>query len=381
MIRKACRNSAYACQTSLASAPAAGTKGITRLLPTRSFQLVGIACAILTLGGWSVTPVFIGMLVDHIDAWTSNGWRYGLAALTWLPFLLIARRRGKLPEGIMKKAFVPACINAISQSAFTYAFYLIDPTLVVIALRFQIVAVAIGAAIMFASERLIIRTRFFIIGATLATLGIMGVLILKLIDRGAGESEHLVGGVLLAMAAGVGYGGYALSVRKYMRGISSPLAFAAISQYTAVAMIIMMVTLSSSRGMTVPSLSGGLLFILFISTYTGIAGSHVLYYIAIQRIGVAVSTAVLQLQPLGVGIIAYFALGEVLTIPQWACGFVAIAGAAMCIWVQHKMRERPGTPPLEAKPEEFADLPVDAVVASVVDERETPDNQPAPSDR
>lgn len=362
----------HASQTSLASAPAAGTKGRSRPMPSRSFQLVGILCAIGTIVGWSVTPVLIGSLVDHIDAWTSNGWRYTLAALTWLPFLLIARKRGKWPAGLMKKAIIPAGINAIAQSMFTSAFYLIDPTLLVIALRFQIVAVAIGAAIMFAGERRVIRTPMFLVGATLATLGIIGVLVLKLVEKGAGDSTHLVAGVLLAMASGAGFGGYALAVRKCMRGISSPLAFAAISQYTCLVMLVMMVTLSPTRGMAVPSLSGGLLLILLISTYTGIAGTHVLYYIAIQRIGVAVSTAVLQLQPLGVGIIAYFALGEVLTIPQWACGLVAIAGASMTIWVQHTMREKPGIPPFKAPPEEFAELPIDAVVASVIDERETP---------
>lgn len=337
-----------------------------------STQTVGIVAALLTLAGWSVTPVLVSALTPHIDAWSMNGWRYALAALTWLPVLLIARRKGQLPQGIMKKAIVPACINAVAQSAFVYAFYLIDPTLLIIALRFQIVAVAIGAAIMFPAERRVITTPLFILGAFLATGGIIGVLVLKL-ARGDGiEGANIVAGVLLAMGAGVGFGGYALAVRKCMHGVPSHLAFAAISQYTALAMVVVMLVASSDHGAAVPGLAPGLLLILFISTYTGIAGSHVFYYIAIQRLGVAASTAVLQLQPFGVGIIAYFALGEVLTVPQWAFGVVAIAGAALAIWVQHHMRERPvalaESPPDED--EAFAQLPIDAVVASVIDERE-----------
>lgn len=337
-----------------------------------STQTLGLVAALLTLGGWSVTPVFVSALTPHIDAWSMNGWRYALAALTWMPVLLITRRRGNLPPGIMKKAIVPACINAVAQSAFVYGFYLIDPTLLIIALRFQIVAVAIGAAIMFPAERRVITTPLFLLGAFLATAGIVGVLVLKLQRTGGVEGSNIVFGVLLAVGAGTGFGGYALAVRKCMRGVSSPLAFAAISQYTAVAMVVVMLIASSDHGAAVPGLAPKYLLILFISTYTGIAGTHVFYYIAIQRLGVAASTAVLQLQPFGVGIIAYFALGEVLTLPQWACGVVAVTGAALAIWVQHQMRERP-TLPVETLPEEdeaFSELPIDAVVASVMDERE-----------
>jgi drug/metabolite transporter (DMT)-like permease len=332
----------------------------------RSGQSVGIFAAILTLAGWSVTPVFIGMLTGHIDAWTSNGWRYGLAALTWLPLLLVARSRGTLPPGLMKRALVPAAINAAAQTVFTQAFYLIDPTLVVIALRIQIVAAAIGAAIMFPGERAVIRTPMFLAGAGLATLGIVGVLVLRLGQVEVQASWKVVFGITLAVLAGIGYGGYALAVRRCMHGVSSPMAFAAIAQHTAVAMILSMLIFSPTHGFEVPFLAPGVLAILILSTYTGIAGTHVFYYITIKRLGVAVSTAVLQLQPFTVGIIAFFVMGEVLTIPQWACGLIAAGGAAMAIWAQHLKRRKPGSPP-----EEFAELPIDAVVASVIDERET----------
>ncbi len=353
-----------------------------------SGQSTGIIAAALTLAGWSITPVFIGMLTGHIDAWTSNGWRYGLAALTWMPLLLIARSRGTLPPGLMKRALIPAGINAAAQTAFTQAFYLIDPTLLVIGLRMQIVAAAIGAAIMFPGERAVIRTPMFLAGAGLATLGIMGVLVLKLGGTEVQASWRVIFGVTLAVLAGAGFGGYALAVRRCMRGVSSPIAFAAIAQHTAVVMIVSMLVLSPTHGFEVPALPLGVLAILVLSTYTGIAGTHVFYYIAIKRLGVAVSTAVLQLQPFTVGIISFVVLGEVLTIPQWGCGLVAAGGATMAIWAQHLKGRKPipkdqqggrlpaeyqgGRLPaaLDSTPEEYAELPIDAVVASVIDERE-----------
>jgi drug/metabolite transporter (DMT)-like permease len=338
--------------------------------PKASHQWAGLLAAAVTLGGWSLTPVFVGSLTEHIDAWTSNGWRYGLAALTWMPLLAAARWRGRWPVGLMRRALVPAAINAVAQSCFTYGFYLIDPTLVIIALRLQIVAVAIGAAVMFPAERRIIRTPMFVLGAALATAGIMGVLVLKLEQGGVGQSRNIVLGVLLGVAAGVGFGGYALAVRKFMRGVPSPLAFAAIGQYSALAMVVVMLAASPTHGGEVPRLPAGPMLILVVSTYTGIAGTHVFYYIAIQRLGVAATTAVLQLQPFGVGLISYFVLGDVLTLPQWACGVIATGGAGLAIWVQHRLRERPAGASGERGGEGFETLPVDEVVASVLDERE-----------
>ncbi len=38
--------------------------------------LIGVLTVTLTLVGWSVTPLFIKFFTEHIDAWTSNRWRY-----------------------------------------------------------------------------------------------------------------------------------------------------------------------------------------------------------------------------------------------------------------------------------------------------------------
>lgn len=323
---------------------------------------------VLTLAGWSVTPVFIGYLSRNgIDAWTNNGWRYALAAIVWAPLILFTAWRGKLPPRLMRRALIPAAINSVAQTLFTRGFYSVDPTLFVIGLRLQIVFVAIGAAILFPGERAVIRTRSFILGSILATLGIVGVLFFGLRDTAAVDSPEMILGMTLAVLSGACFGGYALAVRHVMQGVPSPLAFAAIAQHTAVAMVAIMLFASPDHGLAPLGVPPIVLTVLLISTFTGIAGTHVFYYMSINRIGVAVTTAVLQLQPFGVGIISYFVLHEELSLPQWACGLVAIAGAALALWVQARLRRRPGSPDdLDA----YAELPVDAVVASCIDERE-----------
>ncbi len=45
----------------------------------------GAMTVTLTLIGWSSVPLFLRYFADSIDAWTSNGWRYGVSALLWAP--------------------------------------------------------------------------------------------------------------------------------------------------------------------------------------------------------------------------------------------------------------------------------------------------------
>lgn len=330
----------------------------------------GTAGAMMTLTFWSITPVMLGYLARHgIDAWTANGWRYTISALVWMPLLLVARLRGQLPPGLMRKALWPAIINAVAQSCYARGFYAIDPTLFVLGLRVQIVFVAIGAAFMFPAERAVIRTRRFLTGAALATLGIVGVLFFGLRDAEAVSSGQLVLGMGLAVASGATFGAYGLAVRRVMHGVPSAMAFAGISQYTAVAMLTVMFIVSPGHGASPLDASPLVLGVLGLSALTGIAGGHVAYYMSINGIGVAVTTAVMQLQPFCVGIISFFILGEQLSLPQWMCGIVAMGGAAMALWVQHSMRHRPGDPDdIEA----YAELPPDAVVAAAIDERRPP---------
>lgn len=330
-------------------------------------QGVGIAGAVLTLTFWSITPVMLGFIARHdIDAWTANGWRYTISALVWLPLLLVAQRRGTLPPGLMRKAMWPAVINAGAQSLYARGFYAIDPTLFVLGLRMQIVFVAIGAAFMFPAERAVIRTRRFLLGAALATLGIVGVLFFGLRDAEAVSSGQMVLGMTLAVGSGASFGAYGLAVRRVMHGVPSAMAFAGISQYTAMAMLAVMFLASPDHGLSPLHAPPLVLGVLCLSALTGIAGGHVSYYMSINGIGVAVTTAFMQLQPFGVGVISFFILDEQLSLPQWMCGVVAMVGAVMALWVQHSMRRRPDDrDDLEA----FAELPPDEVVAAVVDER------------
>jgi drug/metabolite transporter (DMT)-like permease len=315
---------------------------------------VGIMMVVLTLVGWSSVPLFLRHFAESIDFWTSNGWRYGFSALIWLPVLIVAAMRRGLPKGLWQAALIPSIANALGQACFTWAHYRISPGLLTFGLRTQLLFVAIGAWILFPRERAIIRTRTYHAGAVLLIAGTVAVVAgaptssahtQAVSATGASwgtTADHFIG-VGLALASGLLFALYGLAVRKYMEGINSVLAFAAICQYTAGVMVALMLLFAAGHGMSAFELPGSEIIWLLLSAIIGIAIGHVFYYMSIARLGVSISAGVLQLQPFFVALASVWLLPDVapLTTSQWLGGTVAVLGAVLMLSVQwHVSRKK-----------------------------------------
>lgn len=324
-----------------------------------TFGFIGILTIVMTLAGWSSVPLFLKHFSTAIDFWTSNGWRYGFSALLWAPVLIVGLVGRRLPRGLWVAAIVPSLFNAAGQVAFTWAHYKIDPGLLTFGLRSQIVFVTIGAAILFLAERRIIRTPGFLVGLCMVAGGTAGTILL-----GKGFQEQATAfGITLAISSGFLFACYALSVRHYMRGINSIVAFAAISQYTALAMVVLMLAMGENGGAGALALQTGQFLLLLLSAVIGIALGHVFYYMSINRLGVAVSSGVIQLQPFLVAAGSFFLFGERLTLWQWLSGMVAIAGAATILGVQHHLKGVKAEPEPALAPPGALDEPVGPIAA------------------
>lgn len=291
---------------------------------------MGVLTILMTLVGWSSIPLFLRYFSEHIDPWTSNGWRYGASALFWAPVLIVTALSGRWPAGLWRAALIPGTINVCGQICFVWAHYRIEPGLLTFGLRSQILFAAAGAYLLFPQERAVIRTPTYLLGALLVVMGTSGSILLspQSIDW------TRLSGVGLAVASGGLFACYALSVRKYLPMVSSVMAFAAISQLTAVVMVGLMFLLGERFGATVWELSREQFVWLLLSALIGIALGHVFYYMSIARLGVAVSAGVLQLQPFLVAVASYLLFGEVLRLGQWLSGGVAVCGALLMLAIQ-----------------------------------------------
>ncbi len=298
--------------------------------------LAGFVTVVLTLAGWSSIPLFLRHFIDMIDPWTANGWRYAISALMWLPVLLVAGARKKTAPGLWRAALVPSLFNIPAQICFAFAPYMVPPGLMTFSMRVHIVFLTIGAAIFFAAERRVIRTPLFLSGVAMVVLGTTGTILLG--DEGLGvlKGASLMG-VLFSVGAGFLYAGYSLSVRRFMHGIEPFQAFSAVSQYTGVALVALMLLFGRRAGLDALDLTGANMTMLVLSAVVGIGIGHTLYYFSIARLGLAVASGVVQLQPITVSIASYFIFGEKLNAPQWASGSGAIAGAGLMLYAQHRL--------------------------------------------
>lgn len=319
---------------------------------------LGVVTVLLTLAGWCSVPLFITHFSTSIDVWTSNGWRYGFSALLWLPVVIWGWRRRSLPAGLWRASVVPSAFNALGQVAFAWSFYNVDPATATFGLRLQIVFVAAGAYLLFPQERAMLRRPLAWLGIAMVLGGIMGTIYA---GYGLPKSKELFG-VGLSIAAGLLFAGYGLSVRRYMHGFHPVIAFSAISQYTAAVMVALMLVLGRNLfgdgaggggggmvpwseaawdgGLSALRIGWGQFGLLLLSAVIGIALGHVFYYISIARLGVAVSSGVIQLQPFGVAVGGWLVFGKALAPAQWATGMIAVAGAILMLYVQWRVTSR-----------------------------------------
>lgn len=306
---------------------------------------LGLITVFMTLLGWSSVPLFIAYFSQSIDIWTSNGWRYGFSALLWAPVLVTALLGRGTPPGLWRAALLPAVFNALGQVAFTAAFYSIDPATATFGLRVQIVFVAVGAYLLFPSEREVLRQPASWAGIGMVLLGVIGTIAFRdpsheVVRSVTGRAPPWIG-VLLAVSSGLFFAAYGLAVRRCTHGFHPVTAFAAISQYTAAAMLVLMLIFARDTRTGAPdfgagawALPAGQFWLLLLSAVVGIALGHVFYYIAIARLGVAVSSGVIQLQPFLVAVAQYYLFNQLLTGRQLLSGVLAVCGALTLLGVQ-----------------------------------------------
>lgn len=294
----------------------------------------GFALIVATLLCWSSVPLFLKYFTQYIDAWTTNGWRYGAAALFWIPVLLVARARGKLPPGLWKAALIPSVVNALGQICFAWTPYFINPGLQTFLLRLQIIYIAAGTYLLFPAERPLLRSPIFWTGMVIVFAGSVGIIALN-----PNLSQHrTTTGILLALCAGLGFAAYSLSVRYYMGKFHPVFAFGAVSNLTAAGLVTLMFLLAEGHGRAVMDMSTPRVLLLLLSAMIGIALSHAAYYASMNALGVATAAGVILLQPVIVSVASFFLFHERLTAGQWASGMAAITGAAVIVYAQHRLR-------------------------------------------
>jgi drug/metabolite transporter (DMT)-like permease len=297
----------------------------------------GIVASIITILIWSWPTIFITYLSEDFDVITQNLYRYAAASIFLLIYASIASPKKLLLP--IKENLGSLLISSFSvfifQIVWVEAIYLTTPTTAVLFAKLDIVFIALLSLIFLKSERGIVSSKYFILGATLALLGVAGVVL----GRGTVEAEFNLGVGFLLLRCLL-WAGYTISVRNLVVKVEPIIAATWVFLFATLLFLPTTYFLGDIHRVAEVPLSVNL--ILFGSGVLCVGMGNVANYTAIKHLGANLPALLLLITPLFTGIISYFIFGEMLTPIQIVSGLLIIFS---CWLVVRKVAMRPPAPP------------------------------------
>ena len=295
----------------------------------------GYAAIFATIFIWSTPSLFQFYLNRFYDPWAQNFYRYSVACVAVMPFVIYRFRKKGAPIDlpVLRACFVASVPNVVHQVGQTIALLYIGPGVYAIFGRSSVIVTALLALAFFPEERGVIRQWRFQVGTLLGLLGAVGVLWFQ----PEWTTGHVpIKGLALAFLATVSWALYSVLVKRPSAQLGSVRSFGIISFMTSA--LLLPLTLLFGKIATpffVPFHANG---ILVISAVICISLAHVLYYVAIREVGVALSQTLQLLCPIGALALSAWLFHERLAVAQfWSAG-ILLFGAFLA------MRAKPAIP-------------------------------------
>ena len=300
----------------------------------------GYAAIFATVLIWSTPSLFQFYLNRFYDPWAQNFYRYSVACLAVLPFVYSRFRRNgpRFDRGVFLACLIPALPNVVHQITQTIALFHMGPGVYAIFIRSSVIITALLALIFFPEERWIIRQWQFQVGTLLGLVGAVGVLWFQ---PGREGGPIALRGIALAFTASFAWALYSVLVKRPSARLGPIRSFGFISFITSA--LLLPLTLAFGTIATPLHVGASVNIILIVSAVTCISLAHVLYYVAIRQVGVALSQTLQLLCPAGALALSALFFGERLTIAQVWSAAILLSGAFLA------MRVKPEAAPVAAE--------------------------------
>jgi drug/metabolite transporter (DMT)-like permease len=291
----------------------------------------GYAAVFATILIWSTPSLFQYYLNRYYDPWAQNFYRYVVACLAIAPLLIYRIQRGapRLNWRAVIICFVPCLPNVVHQITQVMALFYMGPGVYAIFTRASVIFTALLALTFFPEERRVIRQWQFQLGTLLGLIGAFGVVWFQ----PGWKSGHIaLPGLFIAFTATFCWALYGILVKLPSRELGPIRSFGLISLITSV----LLLPLTFAFGKIAAPLHAGahVNLILIISAVSCITLAHVLYYVAIREIGVALAQSLQLLCPAGAMGLSAWIYGERLTHAQIWSAAVLLIGAFLAMRVK-----------------------------------------------
>jgi drug/metabolite transporter (DMT)-like permease len=300
-------------------------------LPRRSADLSkGYSAVFATVFIWSLPSLFMYYLNRYYDPWAQNFYRYSVACIAIAPLVLYRMRYGgpRIDMHAIKLCLLPCLPNVVHQVTQVMALFYIGPGVYTIFTRASVIFTALLALAFFPEERVVIRQWQFQLGTLLGLIGAFGVIWFQ--ANADLHSQHVaLPGLLIAFTATFCWALYGVLIKRPSAELGSIRSFGLVSFITSA--LLFPLTLAFGKIATPVHAGTHANLVLVISAVTCITLAHVLYYVAIREIGVALSQSLQLLCPaIAMGLSAWI-YGERLTHAQLWSAAVLLLGAFLAM--------------------------------------------------
>src|SRR5882762_1651631 len=288
----------------------------------------GYAALFASIAIWSMPSLFQFYLVRYYEPFAQNFYRYSVACLAIAPFVFFSVRRGgpRIDIRAVGLCLIPCIPNVIHQITQVVSLFYMGPGVYAIFNRSSVIFTALLALAFFPEERHIIRQWQFQAGTVLGLIGAFGVIWFQ----SSGQDRHIaLPGLIIAFTATFCWALYGVLVKRPSAQLGSIRSFGLISFITS----ILLLPLTCALGKIDTPLHAGahVNLLLIISAVSCITVAHVLYYVAIREIGVALAQTLQLLCPAGALALSAWIFGERLTHPQLLSATVLLLGAFLAM--------------------------------------------------
>ena len=291
----------------------------------------GYAAVFATILIWSTPSLFQYYLNRYYDPWAQNFYRYLVACLAIAPLLIYRAQRGapQLNWRAVMICFIPCLPNVIHQITQVMALFYMGPGVYTIFTRASVIFTALLALAFFPEERHVIRQWQFQLGTVLGLIGAFGVVWFQ----PGWKSGHIaLPGLFIAFTATFCWALYGILVKRPSAQLGSIRSFGLISLITSV--LLFPLTLAFGKVGTPLHVGAHVNLILIISAVSCITLAHILYYVAIREIGVALAQTLQLLCPAGALGLSAWIYGERLTHAQIWSAAILLLGAFLAMRVK-----------------------------------------------
>jgi len=291
----------------------------------------GYAALFATVVIWSTPSLFQYYLNRYYDPWAQNFYRYLVACLAIVPLLLYRIRRGgpRIDIQAVGLCVIPCLPNVVHQITQVMALFYMGPGVYAVFTRSSVIFTALLALAFFPEERHVIRQWQFQIGTLLGLFGAFGVIWFQ----ANGQDRHIaLPGLFIAFTATFCWALYGVLVKRPSTQLGSIRSFGLISLITSA--LLLPLTWAFGKIDTPVQVTAQVNLVLIISAVSCITLAHVLYYIAIREIGVALAQTLQLLCPLGALGLSAWIFGERLTNAQLWSAAVLLLGAFLAMRVK-----------------------------------------------